>query len=207
MEKNKKTCSNCGNLYLKNYKYSISQWKESKFCSRLCSSSSKQTKLKRSESAKGRIFSKETRQKLSVAHKGKVISKDTRNRLSESITKLWKEEGYRKKIKIANVGKNSGSKSYLWKGGITPINTQIRQSQKYKDWRTKVFTRDNYTCVSCNSKNGYGKSIKLEADHIKPFAYFPELRFELSNGRTLCNGCHKLTDSYMGRARKNYQKK
>jgi hypothetical protein len=40
---------------------------------------------------------------------------------------------------------------------------------------------------------------KLEADHIKPFALFPELRFDISNGRTLCLPCHKLTDNYAGR--------
>jgi 5-methylcytosine-specific restriction endonuclease McrA len=33
----------------------------------------------------------------------------------------------------------------------------------------------------------------LEADHIKPWAYFPSLRFELSNGRTLCRPCHDKT--------------
>ena len=37
---------------------------------------------------------------------------------------------------------------------------------------------------------------KLNADHIKPFSLFPELRFDLNNGRTLCVECHKKTDTY-----------
>ena len=54
------------------------------------------------------------------------------------------------------------------------------------EWRKAVFQRDNYTCVWCNKSNIY-----FHADHIKPFAYFPELRFEGSNGQTLCANCHK----------------
>ena len=91
----------------------------------------------------------------------------------------------------------SGEKSHLWKGGITPINKAIRSSLEYEEWRRKVFERDLYTCQDCGQIGGY-----LQADHIKPFAYFPDLRFELSNGRTLCIDCHKKTDTYMGRAKK-----
>ena len=32
--------------------------------------------------------------------------------------------------------------------------------------------------------------IKLHADHIKPYANYPELRLEITNGRTLCVPCH-----------------
>lgn len=45
----------------------------------------------------------------------------------------------------------------------------------------------------------------MNADHIMPFAYFPDLRFELSNGRTLCLKCHQKTDTYMGRAKALYE--
>lgn len=63
----------------------------------------------------------------------------------------------------------------------------------YYGWRKLVFKRDNYSCVLCGSQN------KLEADHIKSYSKFPELRYELSNGRTLCNECHKKTDNYGGK--------
>lgn len=84
-------------------------------------------------------------------------------------------------------GKNSPN----WKGGITPINEAIRKSIEYKEWRKAVFKRDNYTCIWCKKKD---KTI--EADHIKPFATFIELRFDINNGRTLCKECHKKTDTY-----------
>ena len=81
---------------------------------------------------------------------------------------------------------NKGSKSHLWKGGITPIHLQIRSSLAYSRWRKSVFERDNYTCCFCGAKNGNGKHITLQADHILPFSKYPALRLDLKNGRTLC---------------------
>lgn len=89
-----------------------------------------------------------------------------------------------------------GEKNNMWKGGITPINQKIRTSKEYKDWRIKVFERDNYTCQECNSRG-----VTLNADHIKPFAYYPELRLVIENGRTLCVPCHKETNTYGSKAK------
>ena len=75
--------------------------------------------------------------------------------------------------------------------GKRTADKKIRQSAKYKAWRTLVFERDDYTCRGCGQHGGY-----LHADHIKPFALYPELRFEVSNGRTLCVPCHKKTGTY-----------
>jgi hypothetical protein len=85
-----------------------------------------------------------------------------------------------------NKGYMGGSKHWNWKGGISPENKLIRQSIEYKQWRLSVFERDDYTCQGCDKRGGW-----LEADHIKPFSLHPELRFVLSNGRTLCKPCHK----------------
>lgn len=89
-----------------------------------------------------------------------------------------------------------GDKWYTWRGGITPINRAIRNQVEYKLWREAVFKRDDWTCVFCLVKGG-----TLNADHIKPFAYYPELRFALDNGRTLCVSCHKTTDTYGGKCK------
>lgn len=68
---------------------------------------------------------------------------------------------------------------------------QLRYSKRMDDWRKSVFARDDYTCQLCGIRGGY-----IEADHIKSFAKHPELRFELSNGRTLCRPCHMKTDTW-----------
>lgn len=87
--------------------------------------------------------------------------------------------------------KLSGENNHFWKGGVTPINQKIRTSLEYKLWRNSVYERDNYTCVWCGSKDK-----RLNADHIKPFAFYPELRFAIDNGRTLCIDCHKTTKTF-----------
>lgn len=83
-----------------------------------------------------------------------------------------------------------------WKGGIKKEKDR-RKSYEYKLWRDAVFKRDYYTCQHCGIKN-----VNLQADHIKPWCNFPELRYELSNGRTLCVPCHKKTDTYGSKAMK-----
>lgn len=84
-----------------------------------------------------------------------------------------------------------GSQNPNWKGGTTPLFKKIRKSFEYEAWRKSIFERDNYQCQFCGQVGGI-----LHADHIKPFAFYEDLRFELSNGRTLCVPCHKKTETY-----------
>ncbi len=155
-----------------------------KFCSFKCLGISMKGKL---SPMKGKKFPKEIREKMSKAKKGKI---------SLVKGKHWKLS-LKSRENIRN-GSKKGSESPLWRGGIDNINHAIRNSFEYRLWRESVFERDNWTCIWCFKKGG-----KLNADHIKPFCNYPELRFAIDNGRTLCFECHKTTETY-GRKAINY---
>lgn len=83
-----------------------------------------------------------------------------------------------------------GDKSHRWLGGRSSKDHILRNSKEYSDWRASVFIRDGYSCVICLKVGG-----RLCADHIKPWALYPALRFEISNGRTLCRECHSKQET------------
>jgi hypothetical protein len=105
----------------------------------------------------------------------------------------------------SNKGKYPG---FGGKRGSKPRTYHLREDAKhfgaeYNEWRVKVFKRDNFICQNCKKTSNELKKekIKINADHIKPFCNYPELRYEVSNGRTLCVPCHKLTETYGIKAR------
>lgn len=88
-----------------------------------------------------------------------------------------------------------------WRGGISVESHLVRTSTEYVAWRQKVLARDNWTCVVCHAHSGERGSVNLHVHHVKPFALYPDLRFAVSNGQTLCDSCHRKTETYGGRTR------
>ncbi len=140
----------------------------------------------------------QNRENISNAQKGKIPSIETRIKISNANKGKKRTQETREKMRLAQLGE----KSHLWRGGISDVNNKVRTSLEYKLWRESVYKRDDYTCVWCGLKSGNGKAVILNADHIKPFAYYPELRFAIDNGRTLCLDCHKTTENYAGKGYK-----
>lgn len=135
--------------------------------------------------------------------------KDWHSKLSKRSIKAWTPERrewrseFNKKNNIKPPGFKKGAIAWHaglppefnpnWRGGTSSERARIMATKEYKKWRQDVYERDNYTCVMCFTK-GNGKN--LNADHIKSFKDYPELRTNLANGRTLCVDCHKKTDTY-----------
>lgn len=158
--------------------------------------------LKNSEKFKQLRNSPEYRAKLSKAKLGNTQcykSKGHPHPTKKGISLSWE---HRKKIGASM----KGNQCYNWKGGITKLSALIRESMEYSKWRLAVYTRDNFTCQNCHQVGN-----KLEAHHIKPFALLlnenkiktikdaencQEL-WDINNGITLCEECHKQTDSYL----------
>lgn len=213
--KEKISLANTGRIFTSETREKMRKAKLGKKCS-------EETKRKMSASHIGKRpyeISDSTKEKMSKAHIGKPIAKGTldnlrkmaKNRIGKPSAMLGKKQSdeAREKIRLALIGRKfslerrikmseqrRGSKGANWKGGLTEKNKTIRHSIEYKLWRESVFKRDNYTCTLCGARNGNGKYVELNADHIKAFANHPELRFLIENGRTLCRPCHVDTDTF-----------
>lgn len=71
-----------------------------------------------------------------------------------------------------------------------------RSSPEEREWRQNVLHRDGHKCVQC------GSAEYLEVDHIRPRSMYPELKFNMDNGQTLCHQHHVETETYGVKVRK-----
>lgn len=174
-----KTCQQCGKEY---------KGRNISFCSNKC----------KCNSFVGKEFTLETRRKMSESAKkhpsnriGCKHSEETKNIIAEKTSEIMKGNKYRLG-KVHSVEwrrklseKTKGENSPTWRGGITSINRRLRNSVEWRLWREAVFARDNWTCRDCGRRG-----VELHPHHVKQFAYYPELRFAIDNGLTLCKKCH-----------------
>jgi 5-methylcytosine-specific restriction endonuclease McrA len=88
----------------------------------------------------------------------------------------------------------TGELHHNWNPAHTKeYRVQYRRTTEHRAWLRAVYERDNYTCQVC----GYDKGGTLNAHHLYNYADYKELRHEVSNGVTLCKGCHiAFHDSY-----------
>lgn len=167
-----KNCLQCWKSFTDQKGTYWKKWEQKKYCCIKCSSISQIGKNKPLHTDDWKIQN-------SMRHKGKINSPETRRKIA--IGKMW-------------------ANNPLWKWWITEEHKCIRNSAPYRDWRTAVFRRDKYACTCCKKKWGWSKEekrqINIQADHIKPFSIYPELRLDLDNGRTLCEDCHRKTPTW-----------
>lgn len=161
-----KSCVLCGKNFVRKKDVTYQQWEKAKYCSHVC-----QYKRVRSSGPAHRNWSGgEVKKTCEYCHRIYMVR---RHRIATA--RYCSTE-----CKVRAQDK-----------GISTENERLRRGQRYKTWRAAVFARDNFTCVQCGKHGG-----ELNADHIEPFAFNRELRFEVSNGQTLCVQCHRKTPTF-----------
>lgn len=193
-----KKCLNCKKEYKGQGKF---------FCSFECANKvknlgrkcSEEKKIKISLSNKGKHFHKcleTTRKKISESHKGEknpMFNKKGKNnplfgtKRPQATLKKCSKTFFKKGFIPWNKGLKTGIRPPNYKGGITSEEKKFKDSFLFREWRFKIFKRDNFTCQKCKDCSGGN----LEAHHIKNFMEQIELRVSLDNGITLCKNCHK----------------
>jgi len=136
---------------------------------------------------KGRNCANEEKQKLSEAHK-RGPARYWLGKKRPDISKLK-----RGKPNEAMRGENNPK----WKGGKSRDYKSHYNGLEYREWRRQVFERDNFTCQRCCRNQCY-----IEPHHIKSWTEYPELRFDVANGITLCLDCHSEVDPHRKRLKK-----
>ncbi len=81
----------------------------------------------------------------------------------------------------------TGPNNRLWIADRSKLSKkQERNDSAYRDWRKQVWLRDNFTCKIANPDC----KGRIEAHHILGWTQYPELRYQINNGITLCHAHH-----------------
>lgn len=105
----------------------------------------------------------------------------TYNGKNRNMNVLWeKGNTVEANAKKAHYGKNHPN----WIEDRSKIKGRLRPEMTA--WRTGVFTKDKYTCQECGQIGG-----KLNAHHKAPYSLFAFLKYDVNNGLTVCEPCHK----------------
>lgn len=124
--------------------------------------------------------------------KGKTYCNKCANRIyNYGDNSYWKgrkqSEEHKRKLSKVRKGKNKGKDNPRWNPNLKDedrINRRI--DEKSREWTIKVKIKDNHVCQKCGKIGG-----KLESHHLNGFNWFKEGRYDINNGVTLCDICHK----------------
>lgn len=140
-------------------------------------------------------LSEKTKQKISLKNKGRVSGMKGKKHSARTKAKMkliHAGKAYRGRGFVAwNKGKKmpqlTGENNPRWITDRSQLSEQgDRRSPIYRDWRMNVWKRDDFKC-KINNLDCEGR---IEAHHILSYTKYPELRYEINNGITLCHAHH-----------------
>ena len=183
----KRNCNNCGKPY---------KGQGQKYCSNFCSHQANPTPHL------GHKHNDKTREKIRYAHLGRKHTEEWKKK-----ARLWlignkSKTGQKASIetRLKQSFAHRKEKAYNYKGETAASKDRLRHQIEMRLWREAIFARDNWTCQKCKKRGG-----KLVGHHIQNYAEYPELRFAIDNGITLCRDCHISFHKKYGTRKNNKQ--
>ena len=148
-------------------------------------------RLKYWESLKGRKLSPEHRLKviktLIPIRKGGTYEEAFGIEIATQMKEKMRQAKLGKKMPWNSVPTRIGENSPRWIKDRTKIkNDKERGGQLHHQWSKDVKRRDNWKCKLSNENC----SNRLQAHHILSWKDYPELRYKINNGITLCHAHH-----------------
>ena len=114
-------------------------------------------------------------------------SEEIKKKIKESSIKKYGVDHYRKNEEIKRKYCYGIKTNFYIDGRSYTKEDGLCENNERNKWRNKVYKRDNYTCKICGDNTGGN----LNAHHINSRNLYPEQRFSVDNGITLCETCHK----------------
>lgn len=143
----------------------------------------------------GRKLTEEHKMKIGLAVKGYKHTEEAKSKISKSHEGInhylyGKESSFKGKSRPELSGENHPN--WIHDRSKIKLGDRNLHDPLTKQWRKQVKDRDNYKCrIADNNCAG-----RLEVHHILRWSKFPELRYEVNNGITLCHFHHprKIND-------------
>lgn len=92
------------------------------------------------------------------------------------------------KIGLSGIGKHVGNLAWNWIEDRTKLKDidKDRNGQFHREWSRGVKNRDKWKCKISNTDC----EGRMESHHILSWKDYPELRYQINNGITLCHAHH-----------------